>query len=60
MEGEIQQRRFFVVQVKCPSLMIKRTCYVGHGYRVLDVEFRKIPRIQDEIHQRWHTVVYYY
>lgn len=23
------------------SLMTKRTCYVGHGYRVLDVEFQE-------------------
>jgi len=41
IEGEIQQRRFFVVQVKCPSLMTKRTCYVRHRYRVLDVEFQE-------------------
>jgi len=35
MGGEIQQ------SLKCPSLLIKHTGYVGHGYRVQDVELQE-------------------
>jgi hypothetical protein len=56
MEDEIQQRRFFVVQLKCPSLMTKRTRYVGKDTEYWMWNFRKIPRIQDE-YQRWYTAV---